>query len=72
MFLETLDWLFMLKDHPPPHVHAISPDAEAKIDLTSLKCFFSRGYSAKDLNLIISFTSDNQEKFMEVWNEYHS
>ena len=60
------------KDHNPPHVHAVSPDAEAKIDLELLECFFSRGYTEKDLKLILKFVRQNRDKLMEVWNEYHS
>ncbi|MCB0392842.1 MAG: DUF4160 domain-containing protein, partial [Bdellovibrionales bacterium] len=36
------------KDHEPPHIHAISPKGEAKIELDSLKCFFlSRLYRTR-------------------------
>ena len=68
----NIKFVIHVRDHSPPHVHAISPEAEAKIDLSSLECFFSRGYSKKDLKRLVDFVSSRREKFMEVWNEYHS
>jgi len=58
-------------DHNPPHVHAISPNGEAKIDLEKFQCFFSRGFSERDIRLIVIQIKKEKEKFMEVWNEYH-
>ncbi|MCC6278270.1 MAG: DUF4160 domain-containing protein [Oligoflexia bacterium] len=40
------------KDHKPPHVHAIGPDAEAKFEIKSLACSYSRGFTEKDLRRI--------------------
>ena len=60
------------KDHPPPHVHAISPKGEAKVDLDSIECFYSRGYSHRDIKMIEKFVKEHHETFMEAWNEFHS
>ncbi len=37
------------KDHRPPHVHAVGTDGEAKFEIESLACTFSRGFSLRDL-----------------------
>ena len=57
------------KDHEPPHVHAIGPDAEAKFEIETLNCFFSRGFTTKDLKRIQSYLDSQKEYLMEVWND---
>ena len=44
----------------------------ALIEIESLECFFSRGFTAKDVRKIREFMKDHKVKLMEVWNEYHS
>lgn len=68
----NVKFVIYIKDHGPPHIHAISPEAEVKIDLISLECFFSRGDSQRDLRHLIEFVSSRKEKFMEVFNETNS
>ncbi len=60
------------KDHEPPHIHAISPKGEAKIELDSLKCFFCRGYTERDLKMILEFISEKKEILLEAWHDIHS
>ena len=60
------------KDHPPAHIHAISPKGEAKIEIKSLLCFFSRGYSERDLKMIINLIREKQDILLEAWNEIQS
>jgi len=60
------------KDHSPPHVHAVSPKGDAKIDLETLECFFCRGYSQRDIKMIIHFVKQNLDDLLEAWNEIHS
>lgn len=44
----NIKFVIYSNDHPPPHVHAISPDGEAKIEIVSMDCFFlSRFYSSR-------------------------
>ncbi len=58
------------KDHPPPHVHAVGPGCEAKFELATLECTFSRGFSERDLNRIQKHLEKHRGHLMEVWNEY--
>ena len=58
------------KDHNPPHVHVIGPDAEAKFKIADLSCYYSRGFSDKSLKYIEKFLKDKINKLMEAWNEY--
>ncbi len=58
-------------DHGPPHIHAISPDGEAKIKLDNLECYFLRGFTEKDLKRITGFLKNKQEYLIEVWDEIH-
>jgi hypothetical protein len=58
------------KDHNPPHVHVIGPDAEAKFRLDNLECFFCRGFSQKALRQMKAFLKERKTLLMETWNEY--
>jgi hypothetical protein len=58
------------KDHRPPHIHAVGPDCEAKFEIQTMECSFSRGFTLKDLKRIQEYLSQHQEYLMEVWNEY--
>ncbi len=58
------------KDHQPPHVHAVGPGCEAKFEIESLRCTFSRGFSESDLRRIQDHLVFHQNYLREVWNEY--
>lgn len=58
------------KDHLPHHVHAVGPDCEAKFEIETLECSFSRGFTNKDLKRIQVYLEKHKEYLMEVWNEY--
>lgn len=59
-------------DHLPPHIHAVSPQGKAKIELATLECYYSRGYTSKDLKMILKFVAEHKETLMEAWNEIQS
>ena len=59
-------------DHLPPHVHAVSPKGKAKIELAALECYYIRGYTSKDLKMILKFVAEHKETLMEAWNEIQS
>lgn len=58
------------KDHNPPHVHVIGPDAEAKFRIDNLDCISSRGFSQKALKKIKAFLNERKDYLLEAWNEY--
>jgi hypothetical protein len=58
------------KDHNPPHVHVVAPDAEAKFCLETCEWISSRGFSEKALSKIKPFLLKNKELLMEAWDEY--
>ena len=72
IIFKNIKFVIRSKDHNPAHVHAISPDGEAKIELETINCFYSRGYSKRDVNRICKVVEEHKEFLMEVWNEYHS
>ncbi len=59
-------------DHPPAHVHAMSPKGEVKIDLKTLECFYCRGFTQRDIKMICQFIESRQDILLEAWNEFHS
>lgn len=58
------------KDHNPPHVHVLGPDAEAKFLLETMECVSSRGFSKKALAEIEYFLIQKKNILLEAWNEY--
>ena len=58
------------KDHKPPHIHAVGPDCEAKFEIKTMNCIFSRGFTAKDLKRLQEYLDGHKTYLMEVWNEY--
>lgn len=58
------------KDHNPPHVHILGPNAEAKFLIDSLECIYSRGFSEKALKQIRDYLIEKRTFLMEAWHEY--
>ncbi len=58
------------KDHGPPHIHVIGPDAEARFQLEDMECIFSRGFSKGALKRIGQFLRDKEELLKEAWDEF--
>ncbi len=59
------------KDHRPPHVHAIAPDAEAVFNLETMELIRSNGFDSKSVTRIRQFIEDRREELLEAWNEIH-
>jgi hypothetical protein len=58
------------KDHNPPHVHVVGPEAEAKFRLDTMACIYSRGFSQKALKQIKAFLRDRKSVLLEAWHDY--
>ena len=59
------------KDHAPPHIHAIAPDAEAVFNLNDLTLIRSNGFSGRAIEVIREFITLRQIDLLEAWNEIH-
>jgi len=55
-------------DHRPPHIHAIGPGCEAKFEIETCACYFSKGFSLRDLKKIQQLISDKNDSLMEAWH----
>lgn len=58
-------------DHPPAHVHAVGPDAEAKIEIETQKVVWTYGYTSKALARIVEEVRNRREQLLEAWHEIH-
>lgn len=54
----------------PPHVHIYKQGKEAEIWLRDVSVAINLGYSAKDLNEIITATREHRQAFQEAWNDH--
>ncbi len=66
---EKLRFVIYPKDHAPPHVHVIGPDAEAKFGIINGECYFSRGFSTRDISRIKEKLDDLRAQLLEAWYE---
>ena len=53
-------------------MHVIHGNAVAKIWLVPVSVEYNRGYNQPELNRILKLTRKNQERLLEVWNDYFS
>ena len=58
------------KDHNPPHVHVVGPEAEARFTLGDFECYYSRGFTRNALNRIRRFLIEHKAALLEAWDEY--
>ncbi len=56
----------------PPHAHVLHGENEAKIWLQPVVIEYNRGYNQAELNRILKLTRQNQDRLLEVWNDYFS
>lgn len=54
----------------PPHVHVRRDRASAKFWIMPARIARSRRFSDHELLIIQNLVEENQEKLMELWNEY--
>ncbi len=54
----------------PPHIHIESAENTAKFWLLPVELANSYGFSAKEINTIRKIVVENQQLFIDTWNEY--
>jgi len=58
-------------DHGRPHVHVISGNCEAKIEIETLKVISNKSFSKKDLTKALEKIVEYNDEFLEAWEEYN-
>ena len=71
-FANNIRLVIHSRDHRPPHVHIIGPDAEARITIETLEILQVHGFDRSDVKEFIEFIKERQEKIKEKWNEIDS
>jgi hypothetical protein len=59
------------RDHGPPHIHAVAPDAEAVFILKDLELVRSRGFDSGAVTKIRQFLEERKDELLEAWYEIH-
>ena len=59
------------RDHKPAHIHAVSPDAEAKIDIQTGMVIENFGFSKTSLNEIVAFIEKHRALLIAQWKEIY-
>lgn len=61
--------LIYFNDHGRPHVHVISTDAAAVVEIRTRKVIHNDGIWGRDLRLILRFIADREVELMEAWQD---
>lgn len=56
-------------DHGPAHIHVYGPEESIKFLIKNLECIEAKGINFKDLNKLRKILKQQQNYFMEIWNE---
>ncbi len=54
----------------PPHVHVERDNCDAKFWLDPVRLVNSHGFAANEINRIEKLIADNQQNFLDRWNEF--
>ncbi len=54
----------------PAHAHVQRDTAQAKFWLAPVRLAWNRGFSAAELRRIERLTEENEDRVLEIWNEY--
>ena len=54
----------------PAHTHLQRDAAEAKFWLAPARLAWNRGFSAAELRRIERLAEENEDRLLEIWNEY--
>lgn len=65
-------FFFSLEGSEPPHIHIEQAERVAKFWLKPVDFVMSRGFRNNELSEIIRIVEENQEFFVEKWNEHFS
>lgn len=60
--------IFFLREHNPPHFHAIYGEHNGIFEISTLK-MLEGDLPGKAQNLIIEWASNYQEELMKMWNK---
>ncbi len=58
--------------HEPPHVHVVRAEKRAKIWLADLSVVTSRGFNARELNLLVDIIRQHQDELTEWYDGFFS
>jgi hypothetical protein len=65
-------FFFSLEGSEPPHIHIEHGDKVAKFWLKPINLASSTGFRSHELTEIRALVIENNEYFLEKWNEYFS
>jgi len=65
-------FFFSNEGNEPPHIHVEKDNAYAKYWLDSVDYADSYAFRAKELTQIRKLVEENQQLFLEKWNEFFS
>jgi hypothetical protein len=58
-------------DHPPPHVHVIRAEKEAKVSLDPIEVKTNYGFNQRAIGDILDMIEAYQEELLAAWDKLH-
>jgi hypothetical protein len=58
-------------DHPPPHVHVIRAEKEAKVTLDPIEVKSNYGFNQREIGDILDMIEKHQEALLAEWDRLH-
>ncbi|WP_371398044.1 DUF4160 domain-containing protein [Fretibacter rubidus] len=63
-------FFFYSDEEDRPHIHIIKQNAQAKYWLNDVEFVKAEGFSQKELNVLFKKVAEEQDLFLERWNDY--
>jgi len=63
-------YFFSNERDEPPHIHVKAAEDEAKFWLNPVELASNFGFSSSELNEVGRLVQDNEQLFLEAWNEH--
>ncbi|NDW04119.1 DUF4160 domain-containing protein [Jiella sp. 40Bstr34] len=54
----------------PPHIHVLKDAKQMKVWLRDLRLARNAGFAGHEINAIMKIVAENQDRFLEAWDDY--
>jgi 1-acyl-sn-glycerol-3-phosphate acyltransferase len=68
---KSIRFIINSKDHDPPHVHVVHPDAKVRINLETFEPMDDTAFSAPALREIIEKVKEHKEELLDEWRRFN-
>ena len=63
--------MIYFNDHGKPHVHIMSADSAAVVEIKTRKVAHNDGIGGRDLRMLLKFIEQRETELLEAWEDAH-